>query len=306
VAAPLCLEFVNAVDATSAKLRAQLGKRSMPTDAELEANINEWIELINGTHMAALILVTDDDDNEAASLGGDQDLARFGRSLQSLEEVLVEEFAKIFVGTVLMERTKLAGYLIRCSHFLAADNTAVLESVSSSSEIALTRGVLLQFLAVCDDMSYFDTGDEADAMERSQYAPKLLKERVLDVLGVKLMEVALDLDDMTPDLLPAGCAVFANDIETLFGTSLVSPTVLRLLEITKVMAMPSVPLSQLGDALCGLADRPAPLLLEHFTVDDRLYEEATSMLHAKGCIWLELVDVLNVLNRRRDLLPYSP
>lgn len=301
VAAPLCMQFVDAVDESSAILRDQLGARSIPSDAELTKNINRWIELINGTHMAALILNTDVDETAPASLGDHQDLARFGRSLESLESVLVDEFTKVFVGTVLLERAKLAAYLVRCPHLLSTDDPVFLESVSSTSELDHTRRLLQTFLKVCNDTAHLDIDGEAEAMERSQHAPKLIRERVLDVLAAKLLEVALDMDDMTPELLPAGCSIFANDVVSLFGNALVPPSVLRLLELAKVMAMPSLSLSQIGEALSGLADQGAPLALHHFTVDERLYEEAVSMVQAKGLVWLEFGDILNVLNRRRDI-----
>ncbi|GKY99996.1 hypothetical protein MPSEU_000953100 [Mayamaea pseudoterrestris] len=304
VAAPLCMQFVDAVDETSTTLLAQLGGRDVPTDKAFAANINEWIELINGTHMAALILCVYDDESETAISGGDQDLARFGRSLQHLEGVLVDEFANILVDTILMERARFAGYLVRCSHMLSCEETEVVESFSvTSPELLETRRLLVTFFAICDASTNDDENDEIDAVERSKYAPRLLKDRVLTLMVGKILEVALNLDEMTPDLHPAGCSVFASDIQSLFGSLSVPPFVLRLLNVTKIMAMPFIPLSQLGDALCGLVGIAAPLELEYFTADERLYEEAMSMLDAKGMVWLELADILNVLNRRRDLRP---
>ena len=303
VAAPLCMQFVDAVDESSASLRAQLGGRELPSNSALEANVNEWIELINGTHMAALILCVDDDEYGGAAMGGSQDLVRFGRSLQSLEGVLLDEFAKIMVGTVLMERSKLASYLVRCSHLLSCDEAELAEIQTQSSDLVQSRRVLSTFLAVCDNTTRVDNADDADAMARSQYAPRLMKEKVLDLLAGKILELALNWDDMSPDLQPAGCKIFAGDVESLFGLALLPTIVLRLLDIVRLMAMTSVPLSQLGDALCGLVGQPAPLELDYFTVDDKLYEEAISMIQAKGLTWVELADVLNILNRRRDLLP---
>jgi hypothetical protein len=89
VASPLCMQFVDALHESATDLRNDMLASRLPSDKELQRNVNDWIELINGAHMAALILSPELEENEAASLGAEQDLARFGRSLQSLEEVLI-------------------------------------------------------------------------------------------------------------------------------------------------------------------------------------------------------------------------
>ena len=85
---------------------------------DLTLNIQEWIELINGTHLSGIVLIRPndwhttgtgneqkasntnigDDNSNLDSRGGsnskswtDHDLARFGQSLERLELVLVSE-----------------------------------------------------------------------------------------------------------------------------------------------------------------------------------------------------------------------
>ena len=144
----------------------------------------------------------------------------------------------------------------------------------------------------------------------------MLRERVLLLLSEKFLAVALDGSGMTPDLMRPGCAVFCNDTHSLFHpTDLANPLTqlpplsLRLLDVSRLMRLPSRELVTIGDALCGLAGQPPPLALEGFVADERLFEEAVSMVRAKGLMWAELGDLLAVLNRRRDLaepLPPAP
>ena len=315
VATPLCMQFLDAVHDSSTELRNVLVQRHIPTLEELQRNITEWIEITNGTHMAALILAPDstsdthgaDEEEPVSSLGGHQDLARFGRSLQSLERVLVEEFAKTFVETLLLERARFAAYLMRSSSLLASHDAEAMESSHGSSELRETKRLVHLFLRICDDTSALDDmashEEGAEARELAMYGPRLMRDSVLTLLAEKLLDVALDFQSMTPDLLQPGAVVFRDHVASLFGSSVTLPSsALRLLDVTAVMAMDATQLAQIGDALCGLADHPPPLAAEHFISDERLYEEAMDMIRAKGLAWIELDDVLSILNRRRDLV----
>lgn len=352
VAAPLCMQFVDMVHDKVLDLKQQLfNNKSLlghggPGNAALKSNLMEWIQLINGVHMAAQTLLDgvsggDNERNNAMEVEdqdesgtSNQDVIRFGKSLQNLEQVLVEDFSKAFVETVIMERTKMAGYLMRCSTLLlfeekedwltAESNTphplnvslSFEEDITSSHDHSLSPDLrdsvrhLHRFLRVCDSAAavHTDTDDNNDERVRqiqqiAEYAPRVMCARVLTLLSEKLMEVAMNWHDMTPDLYYYGCTVFAGDVEVLFGlASNLPPVALRLIEIvTKLMAMPSQQLGQIGQALCGLAGQPAPLSEQAFLDDDRLYTEAISMIRAKGLIYVELDDVLSVLNRRREL-----
>jgi hypothetical protein len=305
VASPLCMQFLDAVDHTSTDLRSQLRRRKMLSDKELETNITEWIELINGTHLAALILYSDVSEDGPASLGGSEDLARFGRSLQSLEQVLVDEFANAFVDTFLLEQAKLAAYLMRCSDLLASEETDAFGSTVFTPDLRETGRALRTFLLVCGDDSVMDFEEgrgEAIAKETAHYASRLIRDKVFHELAQKLLEVALDYHGTTPDLMLPGSTVFARDVKMLFGISLVPRSVLRLNDVMTLMTMEAHKLAQFGEALSGLASLDAPLHEDMFTADGRLYEEALSMVHAKGLVWIELGDIISVLNRRRDLI----
>ena len=303
VAAPLCMQFVDAIDETTAELKEQLKQRKLPSDEQLDRVINKWVELTNGTHMAARIISNGFDlsDYDNSSHSADHDMIRFGRSLQSLQQVLVDEFVVAFVETVLMERTKFAVYLMRCPSLLC-DELGVDDHNNQhhlSPELRETVRVLKRFLRLCEDLT--DIDESPEIKETAQFAPRLMREGVLTLLTEKLVDIAMNQQGMTPNLLARGSAVFAQDVRSLFGTFMVPAASLRLLDISRFMSMPSSQLVEIGQALCGLAGLPAPLPEDAFLSDERLFQEATSMLRAKGLAWIEVEDVISILNRRRDL-----
>jgi len=310
VARPLCLSFLDALQATASDLRQRwTARRALVTERVIfQKHCVEWIELINGTHMAATqVAATEWLQDAAPDLSGDQDLARFGRSLQALEDVLLQEFCNSFVNTLLLERVKFAGYLMRCSHLLASNSSSEeLNDTDVSTDLLETQRLLHAFLVVCNETSLeTDTINPSDEMlssrEVAAFASSRMRDCALDRIAGHLLEVALDVQGMTPDLFRHGAVAFARDVDSLFSDSLVPPSVLRLLDITHLMSSESRELVQLGNALCGLAGESPPLSEDYFTLDSRLFEEAMSMIRSKGLVWIELGDVFAVLNRRRDL-----
>jgi hypothetical protein len=86
------------------------------------------------------------------------------------------------------------------------------------------------------------------------------------------------------------------------GTSL--PFVQRLLDIVNFLSMESKSLEVLFSALGGLVGTSTTFLdIYDFSSDGTIYEEATSMIKAKGLTWIKLEDAVFILNRRRDLVP---
>jgi hypothetical protein len=114
----------------------------------------------------------------------------------------------------------------------------------------------------------------------------------------KLLEVAIDIHDMTPDLYVFGSNVFSRDVEILVGRFSYIPLVQRLLDITKLLTTESA--NGLLVALGGLVGDSSFLDIHDFSSDERIYDEAVMMLQAKGFSHLELKDAISILNRRRD------
>jgi hypothetical protein len=335
VAVPLSMQFLDAVHESATDLRKFLADTSVILHASsLTKNLEDWMAVINGTHLAAAILTRENpwaQQSMAPSASSSvNDLARFGRSLEQLQNVLVEEFATTFVESFLMGRMKLAGYLMRCSHFLShaiedeEDDDDDDGYGDVSFDLRPTMTAVSKFLELCNE----DDSEEIEDVGHSfatQFAPRVMSAKVLPMLADKFMEVALDLHGLVPEILPEGASVFARDVTALFGIAAAgaenrstnplqnsaNTIVLRLLDVVKFMNMSSKSLEALQLALLGLVggprdqERPWFIFAYQFTADATLYEEAVCMLRAKGFVSLELEDAISILNRRRDLMHRS-
>jgi hypothetical protein len=301
VAVPLCTQFVDALHEATTELRGLLCQRrrnGMPSEAELTANIHEWIEIINGTYLAASVLGREGawQDGVAASQS-DHDLARFGRSLEHLEKVMVEEFSAAFVETILMERAKCASYTMMASHLLASQEWDG-DGSDLSVELRETKFALDVFAKVCNSIVPKDDQIDSSDGQIQQIAPLEMKKQVMERLADKFMEVAMDIHGMTPDIWQAGANVFARDVRAIFEQT-PFPLSGRLLDVVALMSMNSNSSQGLYFGLSGLVGSEF-LDTQDFDNDERLFQEATSMVKAKGLMWLELEDVVSILNRRRD------
>lgn len=292
VAVPLCQNYLEAVHTTSTDLRNLLSQRKLPSDRDLNTNLEMWIELINGTHAAAMSLL------QGNARQGDHDLARVGRSFERLREALIDECAMTIVETLLMERAKLAAYLMKCSHVLASSEAV--DNKGLSPDLYDVMSILSLVVEKCSDSSGSITESDVD-----QFGPTAIRLNVIDRLADKFLEVALDVHGMTPDLYLQGCLVVAEDVKTLFH-GLRSSLADRLLNVTKFMTMDNKGMHGLRMALFGLsqatpnAPEESPLLsYTHFAADGTLANEATSMIRAKG-YGLHLEDAVSIMNRRSD------
>ena len=316
VAVPLCSQFVDALHETSRDLRKLLCQPFAPgaiaTSSHLKANLHEWIEIINGTHLAAHVLLKEGawQDGMPATSQSDHDLARFGRSLERLVDVLVEELAASFVENILMERAKLASYLMMASHLLSSQEWEG-DDRDLSAELKETQGILLLLHQVCNSILLVVADDDKEGPMKSSsslpsdqqiahFAPRAIQNHVMNRVADKLLEVALDIHDTTPTLWLEGCKVFARDVDVMVGAFSDLPLVKRLIDITRLLTMGSSASQGLFAALGGLVGAADFLDIHDFSSDETIYDEAIMMLQVKGFAHLELKDAFSILNRKRD------
>lgn len=301
VAVPLCSQFVDALHETSTTLRNLLCQRrrnGVPSVGELTSNIHEWIEVINGTYLASRVLGREGSwQAGAAASRSDHDLARFGRSLEHLKGVMIEEFSTAFVETIIMEQAKCASYTMMASHLLASQKWDG-DGSNLSVELEETKFVLDVLAKVCN--SIISNDEEAGTSEGriKQIAPHEMVKQVMERLADKFMEVAMDIHGMAPDIWHAGAQVFARDVKVLFDEPRFQLSS-RLLDVAMLMSMDSKISRGLFFAISGLVGSEH-VNFEAFADDGRLFEEAMSMVKAKGLVSIELEDVISILNRRRD------
>jgi hypothetical protein len=298
VASPLCAQFIENIQNHAKDLRKELTARSLISDAKLEQNITAWIEMINGARLSTDILLEDDLDSDVAAVL--QDLVHFGTALERLTNALVDDFAMSFVDTVLMERAKLAGYVMRCSHMLSVhDHHGQDDSHEVSPDLKETQRLLYFFLAIVDALMATYNARAQTSMIRSEMdATKKLHDAVLARISNSLLEVVLDVHETTPRLAQSGGKVFYNDISILLRSYMLPNESLRLLDIARLVATSAEELSVLGEAMYEMAGVRGRVSVEDFTADDKVYNEAMSMLHAKGFVWTELADFLSIYHRR--------
>eukprot|EP00977_Amphora_coffeiformis_P020350 scaffold8130_cov164-Amphora_coffeaeformis.AAC.2 len=303
VAGPLCMQFLDAVHDTATSLKDKIitlvrGRGSVDS-AGLVQTLHAYMALVNGTHWCAGILTgemeTDENAKTAGTIVPQDDLLRFGQSLQQLERVMVSDLIDNVIGeTLLLQKAKLANYLIQTSHILAGHVPPLEDLVPAddlSTDLLDTNQVLTSVLQACTV--------EHDAPSKYTFAAELIRDAVLEWTCHKFLEALLD-ESLVTEILAVGGRVIHKDIQLLLGGLVeLPPAALRLLDVTH--ALQKVHLASIGDALCGLAGQPPPLHIHLFACDERLYDEAVSMIRAKGWLWLELPDLLSVLNRRVDL-----
>mmetsp|Transcript_40061 Transcript_40061/g.96721 ORF Transcript_40061/g.96721 Transcript_40061/m.96721 type:complete len:727 (-) Transcript_40061:188-2368(-) len=310
VAVPLCSQFVDALHERINELKSRLfnysskriiGSGVAPRD-ELKATIFEWIEVINGTRLAADLLGRQDawqEDESAAASQSDHDLARFGRSLERLNEVLIDEFLVSFVETILLEHAKCASYIMMAQHLLASQEW---EEDGSDLSVELRESKLaLEILRTVSNEIISATEDTTGAPQAPSpfaFASVVIQEQVMERLAHKFMEVAMDVHSMTPEIWQTGTRVFARDVHILFfGAPF--PLCQRLLDVVSLMTVDNKLAHSLFLALVGLTGAQR-LSMDDFVNDERLFDEAVSMIRAKGFSRLELPDAISILSRRRD------
>mmetsp|Transcript_2186 Transcript_2186/g.3348 ORF Transcript_2186/g.3348 Transcript_2186/m.3348 type:complete len:339 (-) Transcript_2186:32-1048(-) len=289
VAVPAYTQFLDAIHDSSTELRGLLSQRNV----DLDKNLRCWMEIINGTQVASLVLLGDVD-------AQDNDLSRVGRSMERLRDVLVDEFATTFVEKVLMERAKLASYIMRCSHLLSSTAIDVSSDTKSlSPDLHQFSIMLTKVLTFCNKHS-IDTKAEGPL----GFAPSAIRIAVSNLVAEKFLEIALDAHGMTPDVELDGAIIFARDVQLV--SDMFSPdksAFIRLIDAAKFMAVPTDKLVTLREAITGLVTvgpEQEPLDFRSFSVDSTLFDSATSMLRAKGFENLYLEDAISILNRRKD------
>eukprot|EP00934_Nitzschia_sp_Nitz4_P009261 Nitzschia sp. Nitz4//scaffold2_size372955//45976//48153//NITZ4_000366-RA/size372955-processed-gene-0.472-mRNA-1//-1//CDS//3329546605//9251//frame0 len=307
VAVPLCTQFLDAVQETATDLRNSMSRlyREQQIDESMVINMHEWIELINGTRFAADLLLRDGawQDGMPSSSQSDHDLARFGRSLERLVDAMIDEYTASFVETIVMEKAKMASYLMLASHILSSSEWEG-DDQDLSAELRDAQGVLHELQRVCTEISTIPFGvTDTDSIANhrlAQFAPRGIWTQVVDRVADKFMEIILDVQSTTPDIWPGGAEVFTRDVEVLIGEYTEVPLVARLLDVMKLSTMTYASLQGLREALGGLVGASVFLDMNDFSSDGTIYDEAELMLKAKGFQNLELADAISILNRRRD------
>ena len=369
---PLCTNYLDLVHAEATWLRKRLLARpqpasstavssvrvlrsaNLPSDALLTWITTEWASLITGTNLAAQALLLHQ------SIAKNNVLDRVGESMKHLCMAMAEEFTSAFVETILMERAKLASYVMRSPFLLSQpdldsperrkkrDKDMSIHNVNFALSPDLNDSIHVMSVVVksCNQMM-LKLGTMLPSDQSSPNKPsnalyhgcRSIHDALKFAIAQKLLDIAIDPQGMTPNIFICGAMQFQHDVmafDRLFrvgggggavekrsaASNIVEPgpmdravTASRLmsLESSQIQAIReafralAVPSSSAGSFFSrGMADELAGefavcnerLNVDDFYTDDRLMDEAVSMLEAKGFGELSLDEALSILNRR--------
>ena len=335
----LSSEYLDMIHSEATLLRKQLlsrsKKNSIPSDSDLTINAMEWIGIINGVHIASVMLHSCNRDNHEV-------WERAAVSLERMRDAMVEDFTSAFIETVVMERAKFASYVMRCPFLLSQstlDNRRGQREGSLPSNLHLSLdltdsfhliSVVLQAcqksLTTVEDMmsSQSNSNESSSGLATTQmlsYGAYAIKNALSTSISQKLLDIAIDPQGMTPEIHLSGAQQFRCDamsIVHLFssrtdqnGTGplervaaashLMSLTSTQLQQLKQILFDLSASHNKIGSMFAGgIEDEGIGVRLEveSFYSDERLVMEAESMLSAKGFHALALEEALSIINRR--------
>lgn len=356
IVSPFCSEYMDLVHDEASWLKKRLLARpptasstpsvkllrtaNLPSDCLLTWNTLEWSSLITGTHLAAQAIL-DNHHNDILELVGD--------SMNLLCTAMVDEFISAFVETIVMERGKLASYMMRApfllSHHSPDHNDSPERRSKRNKDGSLSNVHFALSPDLNDSIHVISVGVKAcnkllgKSMPSSDTSPlsshlnhgcKSIHDALKFSIGQKLLDIAIDPQGMTPEICISGAMQFQHDVNTfdsLFraggssGGGGAEPGPLeRALSASRLMSLELSQIDGIRGALHDLAVRSSAvngsyfghgrddkvenqcaiqrLIVDDFYGDERLMDEAVSMLEAKGFGAFSLDEAVSILNRR--------
>jgi hypothetical protein len=312
----------------------------------------EWASLIAGTNLAAQALLLHQSISKRDHHHNDL-LDRVGESMKHLCTAMVEEFTSAFVETILMERAKLASYVMR-SPFLLSHHPPDLDSPGRRLKRDKDTSIRNVNFALSPDLNDSIHAMSVVVQACNQLMLKLktmlpscepclnqpsnalyrgcssIHEALKAAIGQKFLDIAIDPQGMTPEVRIGGAMQFQHDVmafNRLFRVgsdgcevgnivpaiaiaepgpmeraesasrlmSLDSSHIRAIREALRALAVPSSTTESLVGRVAVSNER---LDIDDFYSDERLMDEAVSMLEAKKFGALSLDEALSILNRR--------
>ena len=326
----------------------------VPSSQDLKMNLQKWFHVISGTKLAAQALLQQNsqkfivvgDNNDDMRRNGKNDLdterVRIGNSLHKLGGAMIDDLCSAFVEDLLLERTKFASYLMQCAYTVSSSHIDEYHSFHSneiSSELVEVYRLIKVLCEACLERGNllnpllgegFTTGimiDESkgENMDRTTRNGKVLTLRdipedimtnIAQRIEEKFLEVALDYNEMIPDLHREGSLIFCFDTTQIVSLFLNEHQVYfnRLNNITNLMSMDDTKFVPFRSALRDLLVDPLDALVddddhdkrmisssavERLEQDGTLLNELQSMIFAQGFHSLGIHDAISIMNRRR-------
>jgi hypothetical protein len=199
----------------------------------------EWASLITGTHLSAqAVLLRSGNEGNFPEDGNSHVLDRVGESMERLCGAVVEDFTSTFVETIIMERAKLASYIMRAPFLLSEpprdspgrrgqkDKDQSGSILSLSPDLNDTVHAISICVQACNSImlklrntfeSSVDEGIEPSNIEPSTmlyFGSRSILDALKFAIGQKLLDIAIDPQGMTPELYLSGALQFKHDVTT--------------------------------------------------------------------------------------------
>ena len=363
VVSPFCSEYMDLVHDEASWMKKRLLARpptasstpgssvkllrtaNLPSDSLLTWNTLEWSSLITGTHLAAQAILLRQSPSKFDNRPNDI-LELVGDSMNLLCTAMVDEFTSAFVETIVMERGKMASYMMRApfllSHHSPDDNDSPERRSKRDKDASLSNvhfalspdlndsiHVLSVGVKTCNkvmgkSMPSLDTNQLSNHLN---HGCKSIHDALKFSIGQKLLDIAIDPQGMTPEIYISGAMQFQHDVNTfdrLFraggGNGGAEPGPFeRAVSASRLMSLELSQIEGIRSALRDLAIRSSAgvgshyghgrdvevenqcakrLDVDDFFGDERLMNEAVSMLEAKDFGSLSLDEAVSILNRR--------
>ena len=332
---PVSVYFLECMHGMATKLKYELlgssGKK-IPNLEVFKLNARGWISIITGTELASHFLLL------LHSHGNQYDITevrRLSDSLHRLAEAMMEEMGTIIVEDLLLERTKLASYLMQCAHMFSLDGGKDVEKHHSyhlgqiSPELQDTHDLLR---SLCDVWTTWKTKCNHNAIHESirDTERDRLELDVIDIVSVleqtcnqmiqkvafrveeKFLEVALDSNNMISELRCFGCQIFSFDVSLI--TNMFENENLyhfkRLNDVINLISMDNAKFETIRNAMRDLLSNPLhatprdeimmfeTLHVKDLEMDGTIYNEALNMIIAQGFQYLDLNDAVSIMKRK--------
>ena len=227
------------------RLLARRTRSNLPSDEVLMWNVMEWCSLITGTNLVAEAILScrhplgverRSNFNGNLPVDDSQDelcLDRVGDSMKRLCTAMIDEFASAFIETIVMERAKLASYMMRAPFILSepplpserhnADESYVPPSPDLSNSIhVVATGVMAcnKILLKLRKMLLSSSDGAADQATLAQdesrhllyFGGHSIRNAIEFAIGQKLLDIAIDPQGMTPEICLGGAIQFRRDV----------------------------------------------------------------------------------------------
>jgi len=268
---------------------------NLPSDKLLTCNTMEWSALITGTHLASQLLLQPSS-SSTDTLDDNNILEKVGVSMQHLCKAMVDDYTSALVETIIMERAKLATYMMRAPFLLSdplpdlpelplsgperrgqrnKDTSNGSKILALSPDLNDSMHVVSVSIKACNEVkvkvgSMFQVDDSSTSGEVEPsimlyHGCQSIHDAIKYAIGQKLLDIALDPQGMCPEIYQSGAQQFQHDVKAfnrLFNTRQPDQQpgpMERVVTSARLMSLESSQIQSLRETFRSLVDADSPI-----------------------------------------------